>query len=77
MEYKNDTSTSPEQSNYEITNGETISEFGMPIFKFYDGMDLPPFPRIIENVGKQFEDIRNLQLKESDVILCTYPKSGI
>ncbi|XP_055996317.1 sulfotransferase 1B1-like isoform X2 [Ostrea edulis] len=46
-----------------------------PIIEF-DGMILPPFPPLREDVKKRFEEIRNLACRKDDIILATYPKSG-
>ncbi|XP_048730848.2 sulfotransferase 1E1-like isoform X2 [Ostrea edulis] len=46
-----------------------------PIIEF-DGMMLPPFTPLREDVKKRFEEIRNLACRKDDIILVTYPKSG-
>ncbi|XP_048730846.2 sulfotransferase 1E1-like isoform X1 [Ostrea edulis] len=47
-----------------------------PIIEF-DGMMLPPFTPLREDVKKRFEEIRNLACRKDDIILVTYPKSGL
>ena len=42
----------------------------------FDGMLLPPFPPLMKDAKKRFEDIKNLPCRKDDVILAIYPKSG-
>ncbi|XP_061195282.1 sulfotransferase 1E1-like [Saccostrea echinata] len=42
----------------------------------FDGMGLPPFPHLLEDAKKRFEELRNLECRKDDIILATYPKSG-
>ncbi|XP_061179004.1 sulfotransferase 1E1-like isoform X2 [Saccostrea echinata] len=42
----------------------------------FDGMTVPPFAPLKKNAKERFEEIRNLEYKEDDVILTTFPKSG-
>ncbi|XP_022301726.2 sulfotransferase 1B1-like [Crassostrea virginica] len=42
----------------------------------FDGMLLPPFPPLAQDVQKRINDIKNLGYKKDDVLLAIYPKSG-
>ncbi|XP_055996320.1 sulfotransferase 1E1-like [Ostrea edulis] len=42
----------------------------------FDDMILPPFPPLLEDAKKRFQEMRNLECRKDDVILATYPKSG-
>lgn len=42
----------------------------------FDGMVVPPFPSLIQDPGKRFEEIKNMECRKDDVILVIYPKSG-
>lgn len=46
----------------------------MPVM--FDGMALPPFPPLIKDAKKRFEDIKSLDCRQDDVLLVAYPKSG-
>jgi hypothetical protein len=56
-------------------NGD--GELKPPAIIEFDGMIVPPFPPLREDVKKRFEEIRNLECRKDDVILAIYPKSGI
>ncbi|XP_055996318.1 sulfotransferase 1E1-like [Ostrea edulis] len=51
-------------------------DFKPPAITEFDGMVLPPFPPLLEDAKKRFEEMRNLECRKDDVILATYPKSG-
>lgn len=42
----------------------------------FDGMVLPPFPPLVQDAKKRFEEIRNMEYRKDDIILAIYPKSG-
>lgn len=42
----------------------------------FDGMGLPPFPPLLQDAKKRFEEIRNMEYRNDDIILAIYPKSG-
>ncbi|XP_052718629.1 sulfotransferase 1E1-like [Crassostrea angulata] len=42
----------------------------------FDGMNIPPFRPLKENVEKRFTEIRDLECRKDDIILATYNKSG-
>ncbi|XP_033751449.1 sulfotransferase family cytosolic 1B member 1-like [Pecten maximus] len=42
----------------------------------YDGCMLPKFPSLLANTEKHMEAIRNYDSKETDVLLCSFPKAG-
>ncbi|XP_033751443.1 sulfotransferase family cytosolic 1B member 1-like [Pecten maximus] len=42
----------------------------------YDGCMFPKFPVIMANPEKHMEALRNLDSRESDILLCTFPKAG-
>uniref|UniRef100_K1PZN7 Sulfotransferase 1C3 n=1 Tax=Magallana gigas TaxID=29159 RepID=K1PZN7_MAGGI len=42
----------------------------------FDGMVVPPFPPLLQDAGKRFEEIKNMECRKDDVIIVTYPKSG-
>ncbi|XP_052680528.1 sulfotransferase 1E1-like isoform X2 [Crassostrea angulata] len=42
----------------------------------FDGMVVPPFPPLLQDAGKRFEEIKNMECRKDDVIVVTYPKSG-
>ncbi|XP_061179036.1 sulfotransferase 1E1-like [Saccostrea echinata] len=42
----------------------------------FDGMALPPFPPLVKDAEKRFEEIRDLECRKDDVLLVIYPKSG-
>lgn len=42
----------------------------------FDGMSLPPFPPLLQDAKKRFEEIRNMEYRKDDIILAIYPKSG-
>ena len=41
-----------------------------------DGLPLPPVQPSMVTWRKQIDDIRELELRDDDVILCAYPKAG-
>lgn len=43
----------------------------------FDGMAMPPFRPLRLHAKKRFEDIRNLDTHAEDVIISSYPKSGL
>ena len=43
----------------------------------FDGMAMPPFRPLRLHAKKRFEDIRNLDTHADDVIISSYPKSGL
>ena len=43
----------------------------------FDGMAMPPFRPLRLHAKKRFEDIRDLDTHADDVIISTYPKSGL
>ncbi|XP_069132731.1 sulfotransferase 1B1-like [Argopecten irradians] len=45
-------------------------------FPIYDGCMLPKFPPIMANTEKHMQSIRNFDSRESDILLCTFPKCG-
>ena len=59
------------EGNSDNTTGQTPQ--GAVVF---DGMLLPPFPPLMKDAKKRFEDIKNLPCRKDDVILAIYPKSG-
>ncbi|XP_052690875.1 sulfotransferase 1E1-like [Crassostrea angulata] len=42
----------------------------------FDGMALPPFPPLLQDAKKRFEELRNMEYRMDDIILAIYPKSG-
>lgn len=42
----------------------------------FDGMVVPPFPPLLQDARKRFEEIKNMECRKDDVIVVTYPKSG-
>lgn len=52
------------------------SDFRKPGPVIFDGMGLPPFPALVQDAKKRFEEIRNLEYRQDDIILAIYPKSG-
>lgn len=44
----------------------------------YDGCPLPAFPslRTQEGVNKRIQEIIDLEPRDNDILLCTYPKAG-
>lgn len=42
----------------------------------FDGMILPPFPPLVQDAKKRFEEVRNMEYRKDDIILAIYPKSG-
>ena len=82
MENKNDISMPTEITALASENNVRKSKLPQDhkvekTFVLCEGMHIPPFPRILEDADKQLEDIKNLELKPCDVILCTFPKSGM
>jgi len=42
----------------------------------YDGYMLPSFPPIVADVQKHMQWIRNFESRDTDILLCSFPKSG-
>ncbi|XP_060082903.1 sulfotransferase 1B1-like [Ylistrum balloti] len=42
----------------------------------YDGCMFPKFPTLLDGPEQHMEAIRNFDSKETDILLCTFPKSG-
>ncbi|XP_069132735.1 sulfotransferase 1B1-like [Argopecten irradians] len=45
-------------------------------FPIYDGCMLPKLDPLMANTEKHMESVRNFESKESDILLCTFGKSG-
>lgn len=61
-----------------LDSGSLQNHFKMdfPERLIFDGMNIPPFRPLKENVEKRFTEIRNLECRKDDIILATYNKSG-
>jgi hypothetical protein len=42
-----------------------------------DGLFLPAFPHMLKDARQRLEDIANLPTRKDDVIINSYPKSGL
>ncbi|XP_060068297.1 sulfotransferase 1A1-like [Ylistrum balloti] len=52
---------------------DTPRKFPMPL---YDGCMLPLFPTLLPRADKQMTAIRDFKSKESDILICNFPKTG-
>ena len=48
----------------------------LPDLVALEGLPLPPVQLSLQSWKKQVDDIRSMELRQDDVILCAYPKSG-
>ena len=46
----------------------------MPVV--YDGVVFPPFPGIFPEPERKFKEKSEMECRESDVFLCSFPKAG-
>ena len=53
---------------------EKMKSMGGP-FK-YDGLVWPPMPGICPDPEQKFKDICELECRDSDVFVCSFPKAG-
>ena len=42
----------------------------------YDGLVWPPMPGICPNPEQKFKEICELECRDSDVFVCSFPKAG-
>lgn len=55
---------------------EFIKELPGRKYPVYDGYILPKFSPLLPDPTKHMEAIRNFDSKETDILLCTFPKTG-
>ena len=55
--------------------GKLISK-RVPNTLYLEGLPLPPVPVSLVSWTQQIQDIRDFEMREDDVILCAYPKTG-
>jgi hypothetical protein len=49
---------------------------GLGVPFVYDGVAFLPFPGIFPEPERKFKEISEMECRESDVFLCSFPKAG-
>lgn len=45
-------------------------------FPVYDGVTVPPYQPVVDNLKEHMKSILNLRYVDGDVLICGFPKSG-
>ena len=53
---------------------EEIKKYDAPVM--YDGLLWPPFPGIYPEPERKFQERLDMECRDSDTFLCSFPKAG-